>query len=95
MCPPGIALLERTQCANVVAAPTILGRELHLDDGIATVIEGRRPADAGLAGWTGRVLLVPINREVLGIKAGPLAGLPVIVEAGGPQQIHAIVAPDS
>jgi hypothetical protein len=37
------------------------------------------------------VLLVPINLEVLGGKAGPWAGLPVIVKARGPQQIHALV----
>jgi hypothetical protein len=37
------------------------------------------------------VLLVPIDLEVLGVKAGSLAGLPVIVEACRPQQIDAIV----
>ena len=39
------------------------------------------------------MLLVPIDLEVLGVKAGSLAGLPVIVEARGPQQIHAVVIP--
>ncbi len=36
-------------------------------------------------------MLVPIDREVLDIKAGALAGVPVIIEACRPQQIHAIV----
>jgi hypothetical protein len=55
------------------------------------VIDGGRPADAGLAGRTGRLVLVPIDREMLDVKAGALAGLPVRVEAGGPQEIDAIV----
>ncbi len=57
---------------------------------MAAVIHGGRPADPGLAGSTGRVLLGPINLEVLSIKARPLAGLPMIVERGGSQQIHAV-----
>jgi hypothetical protein len=36
------------------------------------------------------VLLSPINLEMLGDKAGPFGGSPVIVEACGPQQIHAL-----
>jgi hypothetical protein len=35
--------------------------------------------------------MVPIDLEVLGIKAGSLACLPVIIETRGPEQIHAVV----
>jgi hypothetical protein len=44
------------------------------------MIYGRRPARTGLAGRTGRAVLGPVNLEVLGIKATPCAGLPVIVK---------------
>jgi hypothetical protein len=90
-CPPGIALLRAYTWRDLVAAPTILGRELYLNDGLLAVIDGRRPADTGLASWTSRVLLVPINLEMVSVKTGPCAGLPVIVEACGPQEIHAVV----
>ena len=74
----------------MVAPPTVFAGELYLDDGIAAVLHGRRPTDTRLAGRTARVLLAPIDLEVLGIKAGPLAGLPVIVETRGPQQVHVV-----
>jgi hypothetical protein len=57
------------------------------------MIQGRCPARTGLAGRTGRMGLGPIDLEVLGVKAGSFPGLPVIIEACGPQQIHAIVVP--
>ena len=57
------------------------------------VIEGGRPAETGLAGGTGRVLPIPIDRELLHVKAGALAGVPVIIEARGPEQIDAVVLP--
>jgi hypothetical protein len=81
--PSGIALLRAYTLRHVVAALTILARELHLNDRMLAVIDGGRPADTGLAGWTGRVLLVPIDLEMLGVKAGSLAGLPMIIEARG------------
>jgi hypothetical protein len=37
------------------------------------------------------MLLVPINLELLDVKADALAGLPMIVEARGPPQVHAVV----
>jgi hypothetical protein len=58
----------------LVAAPTILGRELHLDDGIPVIIHDRCPADTGLADRTGGLFPLPVNLEVLGVKAGPFAG---------------------
>jgi hypothetical protein len=72
--PPGIALRGAYTLGSWVAVPTILGRELHLDDQIPTVIHGRRPPSAGLAGRAGCVLLAPINLEMLGVKAGLFAG---------------------
>ena len=39
------------------------------------------------------MLPVPIDREMLRVKAGSLAGLPVIIEARGPEQIDAVVLP--
>src|SRR5262245_55503695 len=75
-CPPWIALLRTYTLGYVVAAPTVLRRELHRDDGIPPIISGRRPARAHLASRTSRVLLVPIDLEVLGVKTGCLAGLP-------------------
>jgi hypothetical protein len=39
------------------------------------------------------VLPIPINLEILDVKAGAPAGLPVIIEACGAQQVHAVVAP--
>ncbi len=38
--PPGVAPLRAYALDYVVAAPTILGRELHLDDGIPAIIHG-------------------------------------------------------
>jgi hypothetical protein len=81
--PPGGTRLRAYTLGYVVAAPAIFGRELHRDDGIPAIIDGRRPAGAGLAGRTGRVRLVPIDLEMLDVKAGPCTGLPVIVEACG------------
>ena len=92
-CPSGIALLRADTLRHVGAAPTILAGELDLHDRILAVIDGGRPADTGLASWTGRVLPVPIDLEMLGVKASPGLGLPVIVEACGPQQIPTIVLP--
>jgi hypothetical protein len=37
------------------------------------------------------VLVVPIALKVLGVKAGPYASLPGIVETCRPQQIHGVV----
>ena len=88
--PPGVTLLRAYALGYWVAAPTILARELHLNGGIPAIIDGRRPADTRLARRTGRLLLVPINLEVLGVNAGSLAGLPLIIEACRPQQIDAI-----
>ena len=88
---PGVALLRADALGDVVAAPAIAARELHLDDGIPAIIKSRLPPDIGLAGGTGRVPLAPIHLEVLGIKAIPCAGLPLIIETGGPQEIRAIV----
>ena len=63
---------------------------------MAAVSHGGRPADPGLAGWTASVVPGPSTLAVLGVKAGPLAGLPVIVEARGPQESHvvALLTPD-
>jgi hypothetical protein len=88
---PRVTLLRADARGDVVTAPAIFGRALHRDDGIPTIIESRRPTDTGLAGRTGRVLLAPINLKVLGIKAIPCAGLPVIVETRGPEEIDAVV----
>ncbi len=89
--PSGIALLRAYPWRDWVAAPAILGRELYLNDGILAVLDGRRPADPGLASRTSRVWLVPIDLDMLRVKTGPCAGLPVIIEACGPQAIHAVV----
>jgi hypothetical protein len=89
--PSGIALLRSYTLRDVVAAPAILARELYLNDGILAVIDGWRPADTGLASRTSRVLLAPIDLDMLRVKAGACAGLPVTVEACGPQQIDAVV----
>src|SRR5262249_58953462 len=89
--PPGIALLGAHTRRSRGAGPTVLACELHLDDRIIAVIHRGRPADTGLAGRTDGVWLGPSNREGLGIKAGSLAGLPVIIEARGPEQIDALV----
>jgi hypothetical protein len=59
--PSGIAILRAYTLRDVVAAPAILGRELYFDDGILTVIDGRRPAETGLASRTSRALLVPLE----------------------------------
>jgi hypothetical protein len=88
--PPGVALRGAYTLGSWVAVPTIRGRARHLDDRMATVIHGRRPPSAGRAGRAGGVWLAPLNLAVLGVNAGPGAGWPVIVQAGGPQQIHAI-----
>ena len=77
----------------MVAVPTILSRKFHLHDGIPAVIHDCRPANTGLTGWLGRVLLGPIDLEMLDVKTGPLAGLPVTVSGRGPQQSHAVVIP--
>jgi hypothetical protein len=90
-CPPWITLLRAYALGSWLAAPTILGRALHLDHGIPAMIHGRRPACTGLPSGADRVWLVPIDLEVLGVKAGPCTGLPVIVKACGPQPIHAVV----
>jgi hypothetical protein len=42
--PPGVTLLRAYALTSLVAAPTILGRELHLDDGVPAVIHSRCPA---------------------------------------------------
>ena len=55
------------------------------------ILYGRRPARTELAGRTSRLLLVPIDLDMLGVKTAPFAGLPVIVEARWAQQIHAVV----
>jgi hypothetical protein len=55
------------------------------------ILHGRRPADTGLPSRADRVLPVPIDLAMLGVTTGPLAGLPVIVEACGPQEIYAVV----
>jgi hypothetical protein len=60
---------------------------------MAAVIHSGRPANAGLASRTGGMLLGPIARKVLSLKARPLSGLPVIVKARGPEPIHPIVDP--
>jgi hypothetical protein len=88
--PPGIAVLRAYTRHYLVAVLTILGRELHLDDSTPAMIHRRHPARAGLAGRAGRVPLAPIKLDVLGGKADPFAGLPVIIEVCGPQEIHAI-----
>ncbi len=87
----GVTLLRAYVLGSLVAAPTILARELYLDDGIPPITRRRRSADTRLAGRTGRLWLAPINLEVLGVNAVPLAGSPVIVEACRPQQSDAIV----
>jgi hypothetical protein len=89
--PPGITLLRAYARSQMIAAPTILGRALHLDDGMPAMIHGRPPARADLTGRTGRVLRVPLNLEGLGGKASSLACLPVIIKTCGPQQIHGVV----
>jgi hypothetical protein len=88
--PPRIALHRADTVCDLVAGPTIFGRELHLAHRIPTIIDSRRPARASLAHRTDGVLPVPSNLEVLGVKAGPFVSLPVIVKARGPQEIHAV-----
>src|SRR5688572_30666078 len=46
--PPGIALLRAYARGSVGAAPTICARELPLDDRMAAMIHGGRPADTRL-----------------------------------------------
>jgi hypothetical protein len=77
----------------VLTASTVFARALHLDDRMPTIIDGGRPADTRLACWTARLVLVPIDGARLGVKAGALAGLPVIIEACGSQEIHPRVIP--
>jgi hypothetical protein len=57
------------------------------------IIQGGRPADPRLARRTTRLVLVPIDLDMLDVKAGALAGVPVLVEACGAQQGHAVVVP--
>lgn len=93
--PPRVALGRPDTVRDLVAAPTVLGRELHLDDWIPTIIYRWCPAGTGLARRAGGLLLVPIDLEVLGIKAGPLTGLPVIIKARGAEADPPRSAPDS
>jgi hypothetical protein len=88
---PGGARLRADALGDVVAAPAIAARARHLEDRIPAILKSRRPTETGLAGGTGRVLLAPRNLKVWGIKAMPGPGLPVRVETGGPQEVHAIV----
>jgi hypothetical protein len=89
--PPWRALLGAYTWRDLVAVPTIFGREFNLADGIPAMIHRRRPARTGLAGRTGRVLLVLLDLAVLGITASPCARLPVIVKARGPSSIYTVV----
>ena len=59
----------------------VASRELYFDHGVPAIVHGRHPASTGLAALTGRVVLVPIGLQVLGVKVGPFARLPVIIEA--------------
>jgi hypothetical protein len=52
----------------------ILGRELHLDDGIVAMSHGRRLGPTDLAGRTARVWLIPSTVEGLDVTAAPYRG---------------------
>ena len=91
--PPGVTLLRADALGDVVAAPTIVARALPLDDRLPAVIHGGCPADPRLARRTAGLGRVPIELARLGVTAGALAGVPVIVEARGAQQVHALVVP--
>src|SRR5262249_17880902 len=65
------ALRGSDTARDLLAAPTICGRKLHLHDGMPTTIQGWCPTTTALADRTDRVVLVPMDLEMLGVQAGP------------------------
>lgn len=64
--------------------------ELHLDDRLAAVRQGRRPALADLSGRAGGLLPIEVDFEVACCKAQALLDLPMVVAAGRANEFDAM-----
>src|SRR6266516_5336740 len=80
----GTMFLERTWLA-------IFHRELDLDDLVVVLINRRRPTQTFTSSRAGGLLCIPINLETTGIKALRLFSLPLVISAGGCDQIDPIL----
>jgi hypothetical protein len=69
----------------------ILHGALDLHDGRVAVVDRWCPTAPGMPFRADRLLLVPVNRAALGVKALLLAGLPLHIWASRPQQISPIL----
>src|SRR5215472_9354326 len=57
----------------------IFRRELDLDHLIGPVVNSRSPTEAFVSFWTRGLLGFPIDEKVVGIEAGRLPGLPLMI----------------
>ena len=71
--------------------PTILRRKRDLDHLVSARICRRRPADTGFSRRACRVLVLTVDREVLGRKTRGFLGLPMIILTGRTIQIDAVL----
>src|SRR4051812_25319546 len=82
----------RMSAVPETGADTAIGMgELDLDDGMAAAVLCRCPALAGTSLRAGRLLLFPIDLKLVRRKAFGLACLPLLVAAGRPLEIHAVI----
>ncbi len=65
--------------------------EFDVNDLVGSVVDGWGPATAGVPLWARRLLVVPIDKKVIGIQALLLVGLPLMIAPGGTHQIDLVV----
>src|SRR5947209_6215613 len=70
---------------------TIFHRKLDLDDLVVVLIDRRCPTQAFTSSRASSLLCVPINVEMTAIKALLLFGLPLVISAGGCDQIDPVL----
>lgn len=70
---------------------TVFRGEFDLDDLIGSVVDGWCPAEAFVSLWTGGLLCLPVDKEVAGIKARFVAGLPAVIASCRTNQLKLVV----
>ncbi len=69
----------------------VCGGELDLDHLVGPEVLGRSPTAAGASLRARSLLVLPIDKKVIGIEASRLPGLPLIVPAGWTHQVNVVV----
>ena len=74
----------------VTTRQAVAARELDLNHGMVAAIHGRGPTQAGLAGWTCRLLGLPVMGEILRGEALAFLGLTVVIASHGSEQVDGV-----